>query len=227
MQPLNSNDFSDDDEIIDINHIDEVEKAFSVNSNSTSQESLHEDKRILPKKYRNMKYKYIVPFNYETNALRFKKTMKESFTFTSINQSDIEKKLGSKTNIVKRVSFFFVFDNDSVKTLFYDLAKTFFDAYYAVYKANYFFIGGDLKRKPIEFITEMFNFAILNDYNILSTVISLYNDYENLFLDERDLLGETGIENINGFYKNNGFDVSFLKELQRKVRKILRYRDSL
>ena len=211
MESLNSIYFSDDDSFIDINHMDEVDNAISV---------------TLPKKYRNMKYTFIIPFNYETNALRFRKTMKDSYTFTTMNQSDILKKLEAKTNIVKRVSFFFVFNNNTVKTLFYDLAKTFFDAYYAVYKDNYFFIGGDLKKKSPEFIREMFNYAVINEYKILSTVVSLYKDYENLWLDCKDLLGESGIENVNGFYKKNGFDVSFLKELQRKVRRILRYRES-
>lgn len=211
MESLNSNDFSDDDSFIDINHMDEVDNAKSV---------------TLPKKYKNMKYTFIIPFNYETNALRFRKTMKDSYTFTTMNQSDILKKLEAKTNLVKRVSFFFVFNNNTVKTLFYDLAKTFFDAYYAVYKDNYFFIGGDLKKKSPEFIREMFTYAVINEYKILSTVVSLYKDYENLWLDCKDLLGESGIENVNGFYKKNGFDVSFLKELQRKVRRILRYRES-
>ena len=128
MESLNSNDLSDDDSFIDINHMDEVDNAISV---------------TLPKKYRNMKYTFIIPFNYETNALRFRKTMKDSYTFTTMNQSDILKKLEAKTNIVKRVSFFFVFNNNTVKTLFYDLAKTYFVAYYAVYKDNYFIIGGD------------------------------------------------------------------------------------
>lgn len=225
--------YSEEEEAIDINHPENLlsrKRVLSASSSkdSSTQESVQEEKKYLPLKYRNQRFLKVIPFKYESDKSRFIKTQtsyKVEFTLTKVDKIFIE--LGKYANIIKKISFFFVFSDNSNRKTFFGEAKQFFSSFYSAYNEHYYFIGGNLKNKPCVFITNMINEKTIKENKILYLTISFYDDFENLWLDCKEHLGEGAIDNANGFDQEHNFDVSFFKEMRRKVKHIFKYRESM
>lgn len=224
---------SEEEEIIDINHPENLlrrKRVLSASSSkeSSTQDSVQEEKKYLPLKYRGGRLLKVIPFKYESNQSRFINTetlYKAEFTLTKVDKIIIE--LGKYANITSKISFFFIFSDNSDRKIFFEEAKQFFSSFYSAYNEHYYFIGGNLKNKPCVFIVNMINEKTIKENKIVYLTISFYDDFENLWLDCIEHLGEGATDNANGFDKEHNFDVSFFKEMRRKVKHIFKYRESM
>ena len=109
----------------------------SSSKDSSTQESVQEEKKYLPLKYRNQRFLKVIPFKYESDKSRFIKTQtsfKVEFTLTKVDKIFIE--LGKYANIIKKISFFFVFSDSSDRKTFFGEAKQFFSSFYSAINWN-------------------------------------------------------------------------------------------
>lgn len=179
-------------------------------------------KPYLPSVLLNKKGVHVLPLKYDSNKYLVTKKRK-SFSFTVFNLSSMFSIVKSNMEFKNKISFLFI-SEQPISNAFINILKSYFNCFYSILENNIFIIGGNLSKR-IDVLFTMFSFeSTLQNEKIIFIEISLYDNYENLFMECKEKLKQ-GKENANGFDRKNGFHKDFLKAIQKKCRDIFKTRN--
>lgn len=228
----------EESEVIDINST-YFEKNISKNlSNESSPNASKPSKvqkgKFIPfepknKLYKKRHYHFVTPFKYEFDQEKYKKLRKEKeMNFEKIDIEEIKREMESFLRIKEKISFFIKCISKEKKyvKMLQEIFTKMFNSYISSHDDAYFcyFIGGNLKHELGKTLETWKNNLEDFDSEVSGLTISIYENFEFLFLDKEDLLGSNN-DFANGFNMKHNFDDDYLKRIRKKVKDIKNYRE--